>query len=226
MPRSIAPPPRSSAPAFAFLSASPTAAFACAACTAIAVALASLSALAATPAPAKSPLRCGAPVGAVETTLCGSDTLKALDARLAEAMTAAGKKGGGHPDRLAAEQKTFHQRRAACEKAKDVAACLDENYKQQIASIQARYALVKMRGPFTFMCDGPRPGKLLVRYFETDPSSALFDHDGKQAMGFIALSGSGAKYDGPSVHYWEAQGQATVNWFGATIVCKPLPGTP
>jgi membrane-bound inhibitor of C-type lysozyme len=60
---------------------------------------------------------------------------------------------------------------------------------------------------------------LVAQYFETDPASARFTYDGRTVTAFIQRSGSGARYGGPSVSYWEHQGEASVVWFGRTMKC-------
>ena len=40
---------------------------------------------------------------------------------------------------------------------------------------------------------------------------------GRTVTAFVARSGSGARYEGPSVSYWEHQGEASVVWFGRTM---------
>ena len=60
---------------------------------------------------------------------------------------------------------------------------------------------------------------LVAQYFDTEPATARFTHDGRTVTAFIQRSGSGARYGGPSVSYWEHQGEASVVWFGRSMKC-------
>ena len=62
-------------------------------------------------------------------------------------------------------------------------------------------------------------GVMVAQYFETDPPTARFSYDGRSLTAFIQRSGSGARYGGNNVSYWEHQGEASVVWFGRTMKC-------
>jgi uncharacterized protein len=172
---------------------------------------------------ASSPLAsvdCATTTGPVEKTICGDEALAALDAKLVSVYAAASKAAG--PDqrnRLAAEQQGWLQERGRCAGAQDAAACIRERYVNRIADLQAQFKLVASRGPFRFECNKQAGSVLEAQFFETDPPTARLSHDGRTVTAFIARSGSGARYEGPTVSYWEHQGEASVVWFGRSLKC-------
>ena len=176
-----------------------------------------LSALAATAAPLPD---CAKFVGSVDEVVCKDGALATLDAKLVDVYTAASKAATPEQkNRLAADQQQWLTTREACNKATDRIGCVKERYTRRTADLQAQFKLVASRGPFRFTCNDAQGGMLIAQYFETDPPSARFSFDGRTVTAFIARSGSGARYDGPSVSYWEHQGEAMVVWFGRSMKC-------
>ena len=49
--------------------------------------------------------------------------------------------------------------------------------------------------------------------------AARFTHAGRNLTAFVQRSGSGARYGGPNISYWEHQGEASVVWFGRAMKC-------
>jgi uncharacterized protein len=179
--------------------------------------------LASSPRAARGPapsIDCASATSSVEQAICGSDSLAALDKKLVDVYASASKAAGsGERNRLAAEQQQWLEDRNRCAGASDRAACVKERYVNRIADLQAQFKLVASRGPFRFVCNKDPANVLTAQYFETDPATARFTHDGRGVTAFIARSGSGARYEGPNVSYWEHQGEASVVWFGKTMKC-------
>ena len=170
------------------------------------------------PAPPPS-VDCARTTSTVEAAICGDDSLAKLDARLVGVYGAASK--AATPDqrnRLAAEQQRWLEERNRCAGA-DRVTCIKDRYMNRIADLQAQFKLVASRGPFRFVCNNNPNTVLVAQYFETEPPAARFTYDGRSVTAFIARSGSGARYDGPSVSYWEHQGEASVVWFGKSFKC-------
>jgi len=163
---------------------------------------------------------CARAASAVEEIVCRDSALASLDRKLVDVYSNASKTAtSDQRNRLAADQQRWLRERDACGKSTDKTACATERYLQRIADLQAQFKLVPSRGPFRFVCNGD-PGKVLVaQYFDTDPATARFTHDGRAVTAFIQRSGSGARYDGPNVSYWEHQGEASVVWFGRSMKC-------
>jgi uncharacterized protein len=172
-------------------------------------------------ASAPSSVDCAAPGSSVETAICGDDALAALDKRLVTVYATASKTA--RPDernRLAAEQQSWLEERNRCAGAPDRAACIKERYVHRIADLQAQFKMVGSRGPFRFECNNDPGAVLVAQFFETDPATARLAHDGRTVTAFVARSGSGARYEGPTVSYWEHQGEASVVWFGRKLKCS------
>ena len=163
---------------------------------------------------------CARAASVVEQTVCSDGALGALDGRLADVYASASKAASAdQKNRLAADQQRWLNERAACGRSDDRAACIKERYLQRIADLQAQFKLVPSHGPFRFVCNGDPNTVLVAQYFDTDPATARFAYDGRTVTAFIQRSGSGARYGGPSVSYWEHQGEASVVWFGRTMKC-------
>jgi uncharacterized protein len=165
-------------------------------------------------------LDCAKAAGTIDEIVCQDPKLTALDRKLVDVYAAASKAATGEQkNRLAAEQQQWLEDVKRCTGAPNRAACATERYTQRIADLQAQFKLVASRGPFRFICNG-NPGDVLVaQYFETDPPAGRFTHAGRTVTGFVQRSGSGARYAGPSISYWEHQGEASVVWFGRSMKC-------
>jgi heat shock protein HslJ/membrane-bound inhibitor of C-type lysozyme len=85
---------------------------------------------------------------------------------------------------------------------------------------------VASRGPFTFQCQGASgpSEEVTATFYETKPGLLLLVRAGQTRPAFQAVSGSGAKYEGEGLSYWEAKGEAIVDWSGTELRCKTGPG--
>jgi len=184
------------------------------------VALAAAASLSAWGQGTSSSIECARASSVVEQTVCGNDALAALDRKLVDVYAAASKAASAEQkNRLAADQQRWLNEREACGRSSERADCIKERYLQRIADLQAQFKLVPSRGPFHFVCNNDPSNVLVAQYFETDPATARFTHDGRAVTAFVQRSGSGARYDAPNVSYWEHQGEASVVWFGKSMKC-------
>jgi uncharacterized protein len=184
--------------------------------------------LAATPAastatamPAAGSVDCANPVGSVDPVICGDEELAALDRKLVDVYATAAK--AAKPDqrnRLFAEQQGWLTDRARCVGAQDKVMCMKELYQSRIADLQATFKLVSSRGPFRFACGKGPNDYMTAQFFDTDPPTARFFHDGRTVTAFVARSGSGSRYENANVDYWEHQGEAAVIWYGRKMTCN------
>ena len=174
----------------------------------------------ATPANAGS-VDCASPAGGVATAICGDPALTALDRKLVDVYAAATKAAGAEQrNRLFAEQQSWLDERRRCTGAQAKADCMKDLYVRRIADLQATFKLVKSRGPFRFPCGKGANDYMTAQYFETDPPTARFFHDGRTVTAFVARSGSGARYENANVSFWEHQGEAAVVWYGRKMTCS------
>ena len=81
---------------------------------------------------------------------------------------------------------------------------------------------VASRGPFTFECTQTGGGTetLTATFYDTQPGILLIEREGRTRPAFQVTAASGAKYEGQDVMFWEARGEASVNWSGVELKCK------
>ncbi|WP_078085920.1 MliC family protein [Microbulbifer mangrovi] len=156
----------------------------------------------------------------IEELICADSGLAQLDQQMAEVFAAAAKTDKAQQDRyFKARQRGWIKGRNDCWKAQDRRACTENSYKRQIASLQARYALVPGRGPVTYICDG---SEVTATYYPTEPPSAVAEHKGEESLMFIEPTASGTRYRGRNEIIWEHQGEAKITWGvdGIEMQCK------
>lgn len=80
---------------------------------------------------------------------------------------------------------------------------------------------VKATGPFIFDCraQGTEVGELHVTFYATQPGLVMLDHLGVAKPAFQVRAASGAKFEGDGVSFWEARGEAAVQWPGSDMIC-------
>jgi uncharacterized protein len=162
-------------------------------------------------------------VGSIEEMICKDPGLSALDGKMAEVYKAAAKKATNeHPPVLKTEQRGWIKGRNDCWKSDDKRGCVETEYKQRIAELQARYRLVPFKGPVFYACDDPF-GELIVTFFPTDPPTLIAERGDSVSLMYQQPSGSGTRYQGRNESFWEHQGEAAVTWgYGAKeMTCKP-----
>jgi len=185
----------------------------------------SLHAAATFAAAAAGSVDCASATGSVDAVICADAPLAALDRKLVDVYGAAAKAATPEQrNRLFAEQQSWLADRTRCTGAKDKAACMKDLYTLRIADLQATFKLVKSRGPFRFTCGKGPSDFMTAQYFETDPPSARFFHDGRTVTAYVARSGSGSRYENANVDYWEHQGEAAVVWYGRKMTCNTRVG--
>lgn len=164
--------------------------------------------------------------GSIEAMICEDDGLSMLDRKLADVYRAASLKAANeHPPVLKAEQRGWIKGRDDCWKSDDTRRCVEEEYQQGIAGLQARYHLVSGIGPVTYICDG-RPGnEVVVTFFQTDPPTLIAEHGDSVSLMYLQPGGSGTRYQGRNETFWEHQGQASITWgYGAPAMqCQKSP---
>lgn len=88
---------------------------------------------------------------------------------------------------------------------------------------EASKAAVTSRGPFEFECQQAETASkiLKVKFYNTQPGLLLAELGGETRPAFQVLAARGTKYEGDGMLYREWHGEATVNWSGAELKCKP-----
>lgn len=82
---------------------------------------------------------------------------------------------------------------------------------------------VPFKGPVTWVCGQGNAATdvLRVTFYETQPSMVLLERGDAARPAFQVKAASGSRYEGDGVLFWEARGEATLNWMGAASTCKP-----
>jgi heat shock protein HslJ len=82
---------------------------------------------------------------------------------------------------------------------------------------------VPFKGPVTWICGQgtAAPDEMRVTSYETQPPMVLLERGYVARPAFQVKAASGSRYEGDGVLFWEARGEATLNWMGAASTCKP-----
>jgi uncharacterized protein len=165
---------------------------------------------------------CGKVTTAVEKLVCSDAALAGLDRSLSGSYAKAlgNMSEAGKAAQRQAEA-SWIARRNACAKAGDVRDCVETSYKQRLTEVQIIGGELLAPAPVAFTCKGRQDPLTVAFYKQTDPPSAVITMGDRQAIAFIARSGSGSRYTSAEVDYWEHQGEATVKWGGVSLACKP-----
>jgi uncharacterized protein len=168
---------------------------------------------------------CSKASGQVEELICQDDGLAALDHELAGAYARALRRvrEDGYEDPRAM-QRGWIKGRNECWKAEEVRDCVEAEYKRRIAELRIQYGDMVVSSPVSFRCGAM--DLMAVFYNETDPPAVVLTQIGQsgpdQVIAYQAISGSGARYLGRNVEFWEHQGEATVTWFDQQLTCKKI----
>ena len=100
--------------------------------------------------------------------------------------------------------------------------CVETEYKHRIAALQISSGRLVVPEPINCACGDFDLSA--VFYQETDPPTEVLTpigrHEGSdQIVAFLAPAGSGAKYEGPNVRFWEHHGEAMLTRFGKELSC-------
>jgi heat shock protein HslJ len=81
---------------------------------------------------------------------------------------------------------------------------------------------VPSKGPTTWICGQGNSGgdELRVTFYQTQPSMVLLERGYVTRPAFQVAAASGSRYEGDGVQFWEARGEAMLNWMGAASTCK------
>ncbi len=166
------------------------------------------------PAAAGPSFACGAAAaGSVEALICRDRELSRLDRQLAATVAAARARAAAErPPQLPASQRAWLRRRDACRQAADQRSCLRSSYRLRTAELQALYRLVPIAGQGRFQCGASPADELVATFFPTDPATLVAERGDRTALLVVQPSGSGARYAGAGVQFWEHQGEVRLRW--------------
>jgi heat shock protein HslJ/membrane-bound inhibitor of C-type lysozyme len=77
-------------------------------------------------------------------------------------------------------------------------------------------------GPVTYHCIQSKGGNdtLIAIFYRTTPAMVLVERAGRTRPAFQVVAASGVKYEGQDLMFWEARGEALVNWSGVEAKCR------
>ena len=78
-------------------------------------------------------------------------------------------------------------------------------------------------GPVIYTCANARGEReeISATFRQTDTPSVLVKRGDRTIVASRVPSGSGARYEGPDLMFWEHQGEAMVTWMNVELTCKP-----
>lgn len=157
----------------------------------------------------------------VEKAICASPELAVLDRELATTFadtlrTAADAQG----ERQREVQKQWLIQRNGCGNTADAAVCLRDAYRRRIVELQIQSGRFATPTPRTYRCTGHATKPLLAAFYPAaDPGAVMLTWGDRRALVFVAPSGSGARYVGDGVEFWEQQGEIRVTWGADSLRC-------
>ena len=157
---------------------------------------------------------CSRAESSVEELICSDEALASLDRQLAQVWNSVLSLSRDMVDlpMVKAEQRGWIKGRNDCWKDNDVRGCVENSYKKRIAELQARWRLVGATGPVFFACDGNPANEIVATFFASDPPAAILERGDSSAVTYLVRSGSGAKYEGQNLTFWNKGLEATVTW--------------
>jgi len=179
---------------------------------------------------------CAKASSTVEKLICTDEGLSALDRQLDGVYKAAmAKARDDMPAYLRTEQRGWVKGRDECWKAQgegnpvflteswiatSVPDCVEGHYKMRISELQVKYQLAPERKPAFFACNGNPSNEVVATFFETDPPAARLERGDRTVIAWQVRSGSGARYEGQNVTFWNKGDEAMVTWLGDELKCK------
>lgn len=163
-----------------------------------------------------------------EKLVCGDDKLAALDNQLAAVYHAAYQNfPTDERKKQKAIQRGWIKGRNDCWKSDDLLGCVKNVYQTRITELQIQGGLVTVPEAVNFQCNGGEYDYLTAIFYQNTilPVVVLTRINGKeswQSMAYHVPSGSGAKYEGQNVLFWNKGSEAMVEWNGAKLKCKEM----
>lgn len=171
----------------------------------------------ATTAPALAPpsFDCAKASSEAEKLVCGDAELAALDRQLAQRYAQAEKKDP-------AVERGWAKGRDDCWKEEDPRLCVFDAYRTRLVELAIQAPGATVPKAVEYRCSDNATPFTMTYYNDIDPQAAVMTWGNDQAIVFPQPAASGAKYGRTGVEYWEHQGEASVDFFGNKLSCRPL----
>ncbi len=162
---------------------------------------------------------CSKSPGEFEQMVCKDPALAALDVQLADTFRQALAKAADK-DTLQATQRGWIKGRDDCWKADDKPTCVREAYIVRIVDLRIQHNLVVIPSAVEYRCDdNAKP--FTATFYNDEPRAVVLTWGNDQAIVPAAMSASGARYAAQGIEFWEHQGEASVDFYGNKLTCKP-----
>lgn len=168
-----------------------------------------------TPAVAPPSFDCAKAASEAEKLVCGDAELAALDRQLAERYAQSGKKDP-------AIERGWIKGRDECWKEDDPRTCVLDAYRTRLVELAINAPGMVVPKAVEYRCSDNRNPFTMVFYNDIDPRAAVMTWGNDQAIVFPQPAASGAKYGRSGIEYWEHQGEASVDFFGNKLSCRPV----
>jgi len=164
--------------------------------------------------------------GSVEELICKDAALAALDRQMAAVYAAALRRVAedGYED-PAPVQRGWIKGRNDCWKSDDMRVCTESSYKYRITELQIQYGQLVVPSPVYYRCG--KTDLTAVFYNQTDPQTVVLSFipvlaGVDQVLAYHSPSGSGARYEGRNVSFWEHHGEARLTWYDEGMSCRKV----
>ena len=153
--------------------------------------------------------------------VCADAELSALDQRTNELYRQAVLQSDDRPTLIAA-QRGWLQARDECADSPLARACIANSYRTRIAELQIQNGLVMAPEAVEFTCDDGSQPFTATFYNDIDPPAAVLTWGDDQVIALRAPATGGIHYATRGVDYREHKGEATVDFHGHALKCRPL----
>ena len=171
-------------------------------------------------ADAKPSFDCAAAASDAEKLVCSDPALAALDRRLAEVFARSKAAPGADQSRLAADQRGWVKGRDDCWKSVERSRCVSEAYMTRTVQLQLDNGETTVPEAAAYDCDDNSKRFTVVYYNDLDPKSAVVTWGDDQAIAFLMMAASGARYGREGMEIWEHQGELSVDFYGNRFTCR------
>jgi len=154
-----------------------------------------------------------------EKAICSHPSLAKMDRELASVYHAALKRADPEErPKMKSAQRSWLAHREAC---KGELRCIEGSYQRRITQLQIDTGAVPVPDPAAYRCKNG--GRLTVFFYnDTFVPSVVVNSDDARYLLLRSESGSGAKYRGDGVEFWEHHGEATLVAHGKKSVCREV----
>lgn len=164
---------------------------------------------------------CAKAASEIEKLVCADPELAAVDKRLTEVYEKELNRPDSVKPAMAAAQRGWIKGRDDCWKEDDKRRCALEAYWTRLAELQINSPETMAPTPVEFRCDDNRQAVSAAFYSQFDPLSVVLTVGKDQAILFSEPSASGSRYVRDGAELWEHQGEATIEFYGLKLKCKP-----